>query len=191
MKNRHFILIWTILLVSMLSQPLPAFGSKEKSSGAEREEARIIEFYVLAKGETGAAMTAAVGESAAAHLFQRFEQGNDGIRLIGSREFSMPIEERRVEERLSGSGEGLNLVYHRIELTPKRVGPYSSEQKVSVIFDIDDLTDDGRIRLQPAQYAVLQGIKESELAEGLVRIIEMKYRRGEISARLEFALPAE
>lgn len=103
----------------------------------------------------------------------------------------MPIEERRVEERLTGNGAGLNLVYHRIELTPRRVGPYSSQTEITVAFPLDDLVDEGRIRMQPAQYAVLQGIRKSDMTAGLVRILKLDYRKGEVSARLELALPGE
>lgn len=191
MKKRTFSLLWAILVCGILIHPLAAFGSREKSAGAEREEARVIEFHILARAEAGASTTPAVGESAAAHLFQRFEKSSDGIRLIGSREFSMPIEERRVEERLTGNGAGLNLVYHRIELTPRRVGPFSSQTEITVAFPLDDLVDEGRIRMQPAQYAVLQGIRKSDLSAGLVRILKLDYRKGEVSARLELALPGE
>ena len=123
--------------------------------------------------------------------FQRFQRQSDGIRFGGGRDFAMPIEERRVEERLSGSATGLNLLYYRIELTPKRVGPYISAEKISVSFPLEDLVDGERIRLQPAQYAILQGLKKTELASGLVRILSMDYRKGEFSVELELAQPGE
>lgn len=175
----------------LILQPLTAFGSKEKEESYPREEARIVGLYLLAQAEAGASASPAAGEAAAAHLFQRFQRQSDGIRFGGGRDFAMPIEERRVEERLSGSATGLNLLYYRIELTPKRVGPYISAEKISVSFPLEDLVDGERIRLQPAQYAILQGLKKTELASGLVRILSMDYRKGEFSVELELAQPGE
>ncbi len=171
MKNRFYVLMLAIIISTLLSANLFAFGSKEKPAADKTEVERTVDVYIL-NGRVGStARTASV--EAAAYLFQEFTASGGAFSVSTSREFSMPIKKTEP----AGSAGELQLMELSMEIIPKTAVSYTNEEKITVEFSLDDLYSGSRIRMQPGQKAVLDALGTSNKKTGIVRVISMDYSR--------------
>ncbi len=171
MKNRPYIFRLIMLLFIFSAANGFAFGSKEKPAKNSMEEERKVNVFILNSRTGNTARTAAT--TASAWLFQEFSTSGGGVSVNSSRRFSMPIGDTEQRDR---AGE-LVLLELSLDLIPENPVSYTNEKNISVEFELAELYSGSRIRMQPAQKAVLDALGAGDKKTGIVRVISMDYSR--------------
>ena len=194
MKKRYIRIGPAVLLSACLlliaAGPVLAGGGQERKDRAEKgkieqEEERTVRLYLVTDEGRGVAATKSLpGSEAAFFLFQSFKNKGGAVRITSQRSFSMPIQDRGYLE----IEQGLGAVWYEVELTPETSVAYTTRKRTSLTFEAGELVSGSGRRTQPASYAAMQALQNSDVEEGLVRVAELDLSEGgEFSAEVEIA----
>ncbi len=194
MKQRYIktgpALLLSAGLLLIAAGPALAGGGQEREDKAkkgkiEQEEKRAVRLYLVTDEGRGVAATKSLpGSEAAFFLFQSFKKKGGAVRITSQRSFSMPIRDRGYLE----IDQGLGAVWYEVELTPEDPVSYTRRRSSTFTFDSGELVSGSGRRTQPASFAAMQALQETDLDEGLVRVLELELSGdGEFSAEVEIA----
>lgn len=168
---------WLVMLAVFLLGPVfhgAALGGREAEEEGPvltEEESREIELYMIhpAPGTSTVAGVPRPAGQAAWYLFQQVETSGGGVRVTGNRQLTGPILSRDMSA-LTGE---LRLSRFRMTLEPQSLLSYRNPREVKVSFVLEDLLAGSRIKIQPAQQAVVQAARSVGAGTSLMRVKSM------------------